>query len=247
MMGTSRTLRVLAVVLAVLALAGCDRTTKRGPAGGAPEQAAGPRSADGGILFVFEDPGAQSVHLAGTFNDWSTSADPMTRDAQGGWTVVKPLAPGTHQYKFVINGGQQWKEDPDNPHTTDDGFGGHNSVLVVTASGVKVQPAPAVPGAGAEVAGGGGPKKVEKGWLFSVHMPGAQTVHLAGSFNSWSTTADPMTRDEEGTWTIVRQIPSGSHQYKFVIDGGQEWKEDPDNPNTADDGYGGSNSVLVVP
>jgi hypothetical protein len=45
----------------------------------------------------------------------------------------------------------------------------------------------------------------------------------------------------------VKALPPGPHQYKFVVDGGNQWIKDTMNPNTADDGFGGQNSVLVVP
>ena len=264
----------IAAVLGVALLAGCDRTTKRavqstaGEAGGAASvpnvaaggtaggAASGPQAVPGGIHFVFEAPAAQSVGLAGSFNNWSTSADPMTRDAQGRWSIVKLLPAGKHQYKFVLNGGQQWKEDPSNPNGADDGYGGKNSVLEIGAAGGLLGAVLAGAGATAHIPVGtqpptlaepeGGPKKVEGGWLFVLDMPAAQSVNLAGSFNSWSTSADAMKRDAAGRWSIVKALPAGRHQYKFVVNGGQ-WKEDPANGQTADDGYGGKNSLVVVP
>jgi hypothetical protein len=35
---------------------------------------------------------ANSVNLAGEFNSWSTSADPLTKGADGVWTITKKLA-----------------------------------------------------------------------------------------------------------------------------------------------------------
>ena len=49
-------------------------------------------------------PQAEQVFLSGDFNNWSTVAVPMERDAGGAWEVVLPLPLGTHQfYFFVIN------------------------------------------------------------------------------------------------------------------------------------------------
>jgi 1,4-alpha-glucan branching enzyme len=212
---------------------------------------AGPEKVAGGWRFGFDQPAARSVHLAGSFNNWSTSADAMQKGADGRWTLVKDLPAGSHQYKFVIDG-SDWKTDPANPNSTDDGFGGKNSLLTVGAAGAAVAPAAAAPAAAAPApttpaAAGGGPTQVDGGWRFSVDLPAAQSVHLAGSFNGWSTSADPMTKDAQGRWTLVKNLPAGSHQYKFVIDGGKQWQEDAANPNGADDGYGGKNSLLVVP
>jgi hypothetical protein len=86
-----------------------------------------------------------SVHVAGSFNDWNSSARPLTRLANGNWEARLDLPPGTYQYKFVFNGDQwaqnmcadpRWgnppggKVDPAVTTCEDDGFGGHNAVLV---------------------------------------------------------------------------------------------------------------------
>ncbi len=108
-------------------------------------------------------------------------------------------------------------------------------------------PAPAsTPTATAPTSGMAGPPvKTADGWKFTYLAPGASSVSLAGSFNDWNTGADPMTKGDNGVWSVVKKLDPGSYQYKFVING-TDWKEDPDNPETADDGYGGKNSLLVV-
>lgn len=95
---------------------------------------AAPEKADGGIRFTYLDPNAGSVALAGDFNGWSTTATPMTKGAEGTWSVVVPFAAGRHQYKFVVDG--QWIADPENGATAGE-FG--NSVIEVDASGGLVQ------------------------------------------------------------------------------------------------------------
>lgn len=114
--------------------------------------------------------------------------------------------------------------------------------IVSSGGGAAAAPAPSAPATAAAK----GPRKVEGGWMFTFSDPGASSVALAGSFNNWSTSADPLAKGSDGVWSIVKDLPSGSHQYKFVVNGGQ-WKEDPNNPNSADDGYGGKNSLLQVP
>src|SRR5207253_2876275 len=71
-----------------------------------------------------------SVAVAGEFNAWNTSADPMTKQADGSWTLVKKLEPGRYQYKFVVDG-TNWKTDEGAKETADDGYGGKNAVVVV--------------------------------------------------------------------------------------------------------------------
>ncbi len=74
------------------------------------------------------------------------------------------------------------------------------------------------------------------------------SVWLTGDFVAWAgTTADgavALTLGGDGVWTGARTFDAGSYQYKFIIDGAA-WIVDPGNPETVDDGFGGSNSVYV--
>jgi chromosome partitioning protein len=79
------------------------------------------------VRFIYENGAAQSVQLAGTFNDWQP--DPCDRRAER-WERYLSLPPGTYQYRFVVDG--RWIEDPCNPVKVADAFGGHNSVFEVT-------------------------------------------------------------------------------------------------------------------
>lgn len=62
--------------------------------------------------FRLKMPDAQSVAVVGEFNHWT--ARPMTKDRDGTWTVTISLPPGTHGYKFLVNG-TDWILDPENP------------------------------------------------------------------------------------------------------------------------------------
>lgn len=86
------------------------------------------------VQFVLRAPEARSVSLVGDFNDWDVAADPLhpTRGADGVWTVEIPLAPGRHEYAFVIDG-ERWMADPGAPAVMDD-FGQPGSALTVTRS-----------------------------------------------------------------------------------------------------------------
>lgn len=72
----------------------------------------------------------------------------------------------------------------------------------------------------------------------------AKEVFVAGSFNNWNQTANKLTKNSQGVFATTINLGSGKHQYKFVVDG--NWVTDEENPNTEDDGYGGTNSVVEV-
>ncbi|MCF7913359.1 MAG: isoamylase early set domain-containing protein [Candidatus Cloacimonetes bacterium] len=90
----------------------------------------------------------------------------------------------------------------------------------------------------------GGIKELKDGVEFSYNAPDAGSVSVAGSFNDWNTTANLLKKTADGTWKTVIALPEGSHTYKYVVDG--NWVSDEENPNVAEDGYGGSNSVVEV-
>jgi 1,4-alpha-glucan branching enzyme len=100
------------------------------------------------------------------------------------------------------------------------------------------------------------PHEVKGGILFSYSAPAARMVTLAGNFNNWAgtqgggrydPTIDPMSDpDGDGIWTIVKPLPPGRYQYKFVIDNGAVWELDPSNMLTAEEG-GITNSLVIVP
>jgi hypothetical protein len=99
----------------------------------APAASPAPSRAPEGIRFTYTDPNAGAVSWAGAFNGWSTTANPMQKDASGAWSVVIALPPGEHEYKFVVDG--QWIADPENGVTRGD-MG--NSVVSVGPDGEVV-------------------------------------------------------------------------------------------------------------
>jgi hypothetical protein len=92
------------------------------PRGGAPTY----------VRFIFYAPGARTVSVAGTFNQWNPAAAPLVPTTSPGvWTTTVALPLGQHQYAFVVDG-MRWVPDPAAP-TVDDGFGQRNSVVAVAA------------------------------------------------------------------------------------------------------------------
>ena len=221
-----------------------------------PAVAALPRAGDGGIVFTLDDPAAVAVFLAGDFNGWNATATPLARNGEGQWSATVALAPGSYEYKFVVD--DQWLEDPANPERKSDPFGGANSVLTIAADGSVAGAAGAAATAAATSGAGnaasaaapadmfkvGAPRAVAGGVLFTFRADGAGRVTLAGTFNGWNADDTPLETDGKGNWAVVRPLKAGSYEYKFVADG--NWQADPANPDTASDPYGGTNSVVTV-
>jgi 1,4-alpha-glucan branching enzyme len=67
-------------------------------------------------IFKTHAPQAKQVFLVGTFNAWDPAALPMERSQRGDWSAAVDLAPGRHEFKFVIDG--EWCCEPgcDGPH-----------------------------------------------------------------------------------------------------------------------------------
>ena len=85
------------------------------------------------VTFHFElhAPGADSVELLGTFNDWKSGDIVLTGpDASGHWTTEVGLPEGRHEYIFLVDG-ERWLADPKAATHRSDGFGRVNTVIEV--------------------------------------------------------------------------------------------------------------------
>lgn len=100
------------------------------------------------------------------------------------------------------------------------------------------------------------PTQTAQGVVFRFDARSAKVVQLAGNWpeNNWLAgqaqtgsflVGEMKDSDGDGIWERLERLPPGRYQYKFVIDR-VNWKEDPNNPNRTDDGYGGFNSLLDV-
>jgi len=102
-----------------------------------------PMKTTGGILFQYDAPSARQVNLAGNFpdNEWlknGMKVDMMNDNGLNGdkvandgiWTIIKRLSAGRYEYKYVVDR-NSWLNDPNAIESTDDGFGGKNSVVIV--------------------------------------------------------------------------------------------------------------------
>src|SRR5262245_23210547 len=82
------------------------------------------------ILLEFLQPGAKSVYVAGSFNEWKPESTPLIQTTNGHWVGDLAVKPGRHEYLFVVDG--QWLPDPNAKESVQNPFGGKNSVLVVS-------------------------------------------------------------------------------------------------------------------
>ena len=80
---------------------------------------------------------------------------------------------------------------------------------------------------------------------FAISAPQAHEVALVGSFNGWDTGQLRLRQVAGGTWEATIPLPVGEHRYLFVVDG-QRWIPDPAAQSQVEDGFGGTNSVIVV-
>jgi hypothetical protein len=86
---------------------------------------------EGIAQFVGRFPGARSVGVVGSFNDWGPLSIPLEdRDHNGVWEAAVVLPAGTHEYMFVVDG-ERWVVDPLAGRFVADDFGRENSFLIV--------------------------------------------------------------------------------------------------------------------
>jgi glycosidase len=226
--GASRAVRGLALVLApaiaaALTLAAPARATQ--------------------VMFRYQPVigGVNAVSVAGSFNGWNATANPLADDDKDGvWEAAFDLPAGRIEYKFVVNG-DQWFTDDSAAEFSPDGFGGQNSVLVLGTEAVIV-------GHGTTI------KKVEKPQTglrqvtFAFRPPGKpEKVSVAGQFNDWTVGKTPLADpDGDGEWAVTLLLAPGAYQYKFVV-GDNGWTQDQAGQDgETDDGYGGKNSIRNV-
>jgi 1,4-alpha-glucan branching enzyme len=80
-------------------------------------------------IFSFRSPRASSVQLVGDFTQWQERPINLQKDGDGTWKATVILPPGTHQYKFVVDG--NWCDDPACTQRAPNPFGGENMMRQV--------------------------------------------------------------------------------------------------------------------
>lgn len=180
-----------------------------------------PATQTGQVIFRFRAPEAQAVHLAGSFNNWLDNIRGRIT-GQERW-LVRKTQEGDWEISVPLPAGR------------------HEFKYVINwGERWETDPTkPTAPNGNSIIEIGGG------GVEFMLDDPLANTVIVAGEFNNWSTSTHPLTKDPSGKWRTTIPLKPGRYQYKFVVDG--NWRPNPANPETAPDGFGGVNSVKIVP
>lgn len=63
-----------------------------------------------------------------------------------------------------------------------------------------------------------GAHPVKNGTEFKVYAPNAKSVSVVGSFNEWDETIDPMTKDDDGVWSVLvkNAKPGDTYKYRMI-------------------------------
>ena len=61
--------------------------------------------------FAFSAPAALSVQLVGDFTRVAERPINLQKGSDGVWLTTVELSPGTHHYRFLVDG--QWRDDPE--------------------------------------------------------------------------------------------------------------------------------------
>ena len=89
--------------------------------------------------------GVKQLHLVGDFNNWSVTETPLTRAADGSWSVTLTLESGRkYEYRYYADG-QVWHNDWSADAYTPNTFGSENSIVDLAAEGEKAAKPAAAP------------------------------------------------------------------------------------------------------
>lgn len=189
--------------------------------------------------------GAGGVHLAGTFNNFSRTATPMSNAGNNVYTATVTLdTTSTVYYKFLSDTtNAAWESVPPSC-----GFSFQNILnrkLVVPETAATL---PVVCFSSCSNCAGSNNVSV----TFRVNMynqtVSPQGMFLAGSFNNWSATATPMVFTANNTYEAIVSLDSTTTiEYKFL--NGSTFANQESVPASCGvaDGFGGFNRLLVVP
>jgi len=114
-----------------------------GLAAGAPDESAPSRLR---TRFRLEAAGARVVAIVGSWNDWATNRpEQLLRPSgpAGLWEAWLTLPPGSHRYRFIVDG--RPVRPPDAARYRTDDFGGEDGIVDVCPDGVSCEAGPSLP------------------------------------------------------------------------------------------------------
>jgi 1,4-alpha-glucan branching enzyme len=80
---------------------------------------------------------------------------------------------------------------------------------------------------------------------FEFFAKAGSQVFVVGTFNNWNPTVNPLKDNpDSGHFKTVLQVPTGTYEYKFVVN--DIWMEDPKCTESVTNIYGSLNNVLCV-
>jgi len=187
------------------------------------------------------------VHVAGSFQGWNPASTALTLTGNDIYAVTLTLDEGGYyEYKFI--NGTTWAQEEQVPPNCgiSNGMGGYNRFINVPPTNITLQ----------AVCFGGcnpcGTTPVPVNVTFRVDMseqiPSPDGIHVAGTFNSWSTDSTLMISAGNNIYETTLVLNSGDfHQYKFI--NGIEWSGEEVVPSDCgvNNGSGGYNRYVVVP
>ncbi|MBK8847441.1 MAG: T9SS type A sorting domain-containing protein [Bacteroidetes bacterium] len=165
------------------------------------------------VDMVNTPPGPNGVHLAGTFNGWSTTATPMNLVGGTLYSIVLPLDTMLNiEYKFLSNDDAGSYELVPQQCSNING----NRFLAVPETDVVLDTICFATCGKCVI-----PDSVNITLQvdFTNTPPGPNGPHIAGTFNSWSTTANPLTLINGNVYGITLRLDTTSSiEYKFLSD-----------------------------
>jgi len=87
-------------------------------------------------------------------------------------------------------------------------------------------------------------KPAKKKTTFTLQAPEATQVFVAGCFNGWNPSTDPLGMGSDGIWTCTLVLDPGEYEYRFVVDG--VWRDDPLAEIRRPNDMGCENCLIVV-
>lgn len=84
------------------------------------------------VTFLYHQPSAQTVLVAGDFTGWSQAPLSLKKDKSGVWKRTVSLPPGRYEYRLLVDG--EWRDDPQCADRNPNQFGGQNCVCIVNGA-----------------------------------------------------------------------------------------------------------------